>query len=518
MGSEFFARHAAARAAVLGFLAATAVASSACKVTEADVEVWKGTVKGPGKIVAVILADKYDDALRTRAALALVEMERQDVEGIAELQRTLQRLDEGTRQRIIDAMVPQLEQHMKGQGAAQAGAPGGTGAPTALQTRSKDAAFLVIALASPATRLKLTQSIVGWYAEDFNGRSLAGNYSAEQVVRALGTPAATVLVDALTSRLPKEAVVKLSELIGQLGDPATKQRAGERLVQIEREIEAPEFIAWLSSVVRDQLKQNAPNAPVDDARVRQIAELNRENYINDGALPAMKQLASIPAVTERLLEIAESPGVDDKMAERRKRALLALEGNVNRSHLPRLLAIALNTQTPIAVRDNAFQRIGDIKAPEAIPQLWALVSDPGTDDTAQRIRWVASSIVLQTGGTAIVTEFLAKLPSGAAVRYAPEELTEYAKILGQLTPPPTEIMRAQLGSPDWWDRVIALRYFERKGTAADVAQLERLRADAAVVSGPGWEEGFTVGKVAESAIAAMRERLGQGQAPAANPG
>ena len=54
-----------------------------CKVTSEDIEYWKGTVKGPGKIVAVMLADKYPMELRTQAALALVDMERPDRDGTA---------------------------------------------------------------------------------------------------------------------------------------------------------------------------------------------------------------------------------------------------------------------------------------------------------------------------------------------------------------------------------------------------------------------------------------------------
>lgn len=51
------------------------IAMSGCKVTTEDIDYWMGTQKGPGKIVAVLLADKYEDELRVHAALALVRME-----------------------------------------------------------------------------------------------------------------------------------------------------------------------------------------------------------------------------------------------------------------------------------------------------------------------------------------------------------------------------------------------------------------------------------------------------------
>ena len=92
--------------------------ATGCKVTSDDVEHWKGTVKGPGKIVAVVLAEKYPMELRMRAALALVEMERSDVDGLAELQRALQRLPEATQREMIDGITPGLIPLMQGQGAA----------------------------------------------------------------------------------------------------------------------------------------------------------------------------------------------------------------------------------------------------------------------------------------------------------------------------------------------------------------------------------------------------------------
>lgn len=489
------------------------LAGAGCKVTGDDVEAWKGTVKGPGKIVAVILADKYPDELRTQAAIALVEMERQDVDGVQELQRALQRLDPAKRAQIIDGMVPGLERMMRGSNTAQPSAEDG---PSAQQVRAKDAAFLLIAQAPPATRARLTQAVIGWYVQDFNGRSLAGNYSAEQVVRALGAPAASLLVDALNSRLPQQALVKLCELIAQLGDAAAKTRAAARLVAMEREMEGDQFVEWIKSTAREQLRQNAPGQAVDEARLMTIATLNRENFINDGALPSMKFLTSEAVVVERLLEIAEARSTDAKITERRKRALMALEGAVGPAHLTRLLnlALAAGADNPDAVRDYAFDRVGDIHSPQALPSLWPLVQNA----TEQRQRWRASEMLLAIGGNAIVAEFFSKLPTGHETAYAPEELAGYAQRMAQMTPLPTDVVRAQLNSPQWWARVIALRYFERKGTLADVPQLERLKTDSAVCTGPGWETGYTVGKVAESAIGALIERLGSagqgGNAPA----
>ncbi len=490
-----------------------------CKVTTDDVDHWKGTVKGPGKIVAVVLAEKYPMELRMRAALALVEMERSDVDGLAELQRALQRLPEATQREMIDGLTPGLLPLMRGQGAAQAPAEAGVvPPPTALQKRAKDAGFLLIARASPATRAALTEAVVGWYVQDFGGRLLAGNYSAEQVVRALGAPGAAVLVNALNARMAKEAMTKVAELVGQLGDPASKARTAQRLIEIEREMESPAFLDWLKSSIRTQLQAAAtPGRAVNEARVTEVATFNRESFLNDGALPAMKFLADQPAVAGRLLEIASQASAEGELlSERRKRALMALEGKATQGMLQQLLNVALDPAAPIAVRDYAFDRVGDIRSAEALPRLWPLVSNKAE----WRVRWRVGELVLSIGGAGAAAEFLAKLPTGSDATFAPEELAGYATRLGQLAPLPNDVMRGQLNSPDWWDRVIGLRYFERKGTAADVAAMQALVADTTAVKGPeprSWEAGFTVGKVAEAAIAGVRERLAAPAAAGAAP-
>lgn len=495
------------------------VFASGCKVTSDDVEHWKGTVKGPGKIVAVVLAEKYPMELRMRAALALVEMERSDVDGLAELQRALQRLPEATQREMIDGLTPGLIPLMQGQGAAQAPtAAGVVPPPTALQKRAKDAGFLLIARASPATRAALTEAVVGWYVQDFGGRLLAGNYSAEQVVRALGAPGAAVLVNALNARMAKEAMTKVCELVGQLGDPASKASTAQRLIAIEREMESDAFLDWLKGNVRAQLQAAASaGRAVNEARVNEVASFNRESFLNDGALPAMKFLADQPTVAARLLEIAAQTSAEgDLVSERRKRALMALEGKATQAMLQQLLNIALEPTSPIAIRDYAFDRVGDIRSAEALPRLWPLVSNK----TEWRMRWRVGEMVLAIGGAGVAVDFLAKLPTGSDATFAPEELAGYATRLGQLTPLPNDIMRAQLNSPDWWDRVIGLRYFERKGTLADIPAMQALVADTTAVKGPeprSWEAGYTVGKVAETAIAGLRERVAAPAAPAAAP-
>ena len=498
---------------ICGLLLLGLLASSGCKVTAEDIEYWKGTVKGPGKIVAVLLAERYPMELRTQAALALVEMERTDVNGVGELQRAVQQIQSTNTEQagqIIDGMAPGLIAMMRGGDSANQDDLG----PPLSQTRAKDAAYLLIANASPQTRQQLMEAVVGWYAVDFAERSLAGDYSVEQVVRSLGAPAAGLLVDAMNAHQPQQALVKIAEMIGQLGNEETKARAAARLVEIEQEMESEEFITWLKTKIGDSLE--AQGRSQSDDRVELIARLNRENFINDGALPAMKHLSAQAAVRDRLIAIATTPppeGVNAPTAEalnlRRQRALQALEGAVSEEQLQPLMAIALNEANPINVRDYAFDRVGDIRSQAAIPQLWPLVSNGSNEDLPKRLRWRAGELVLAIGGSEIVTQFFSRLPTNADAEFEPQELEGYATKMSTMTPQPVEVVERQLRSNSWFARVIALRFIERRGTEADIAKIQRLARDTAATVGDGWagRELPTVAKVAEAAVAALRERL-----------
>ena len=467
---------------------------SACKVGPEDIEYWKGTVKGPGKIVAVMLADKYPMELRVQAALALIDMERPDRDGSADLQSALQRLDEDERNELIAGMVPGLEALMKQ-------ADPNTNAASPRQTRAKDAAFLLVTHAPPEVKAKLTDDVIAWYMEDFNGRSLAGNYSAEQVVRALGSAAGKELVKGLKARMPAQALVKMSQLIGQVADPQAKKEAAAKLVAIADEMDGPEFLAWVKQTVKEQAERTGMK--LDAKKLDQFAETNRDNFVNDGALPAMKWLADEPVVKRRLLAIASS-STGNNATTRRVRALQALEGKVSGADLSQILPLALDKSHPTEVRDYAFDRIGDIRSPEALPALWPLVSS--TDDA--RLRWRAGELVLAIGGPVVVPDFFARLPANG--EYATEELEGYATRLGQMTPVPTDGMRTQLNSPHWYARVTALRFFERKGSADDVKRVEALSGDQASVKGPRWGKTKTVGDVATEATTSAKQRLAQG--------
>ncbi|MEM9728610.1 MAG: hypothetical protein AAF997_08495 [Myxococcota bacterium] len=504
--------------AVLGALGAFLVVG--CKANSDDVEFWKGTVKGPARLGAVVSSGRYDDDLRTQAALAMVEMDRTDVNGLNLLKQALDQLrreDPDASETIVAGMVTRLQSLLAADGKPE------DNDEYQAQVRAKDAAYMVIPYAPEESRTQLTKSVVTWLSRDFQGRSLAGDYSAEQVTRTLGSQAATMLVDALDEKMSAQAMIKIAEIIGDDGDDATKKRAGTRLVEIERAMEKPAFVEWLSAEIQESLEESGE--PADAARVSAVAVYNRENYINNGALPAMKFLADQDEVSARLLRIADTkPGANDPKAwvdrlnTRRANALRALEGHASRGQLNRLLSIALDSTNSIEVRDYAFDRVDDIHSQRAIPRLWPLVEKPGCAEGTctqsgkldKRLRWRAGELVLSLGGPSQIEKFTLQLPSVKGVQYEPEELEGYATRISQMTPPPTSTVSDLLDSQQWWNRVIALRYLERRGGEDDIPAMKRLMTDSTPVQGEGWAAlnppAKNVGDVAKASIEALRTR------------
>lgn len=493
---------------LLGLLLLGAVAG--CRVTAEDIDYWKGTVKGPGKIVAVLLSDRYPLELRARAALALVEMDRTDVDGVVELRKALARIkqrDEETARRLVMEIAPKLVE-MLGQAPA-AGADENVVGPPEVQVRAKDVAvdlfgYLKGDEQAAKVRDQLIDAVLDWYVADFNGRSLAGLYSAEQVVEKLRQRAAGKLVDSLDAKLPPQTLIKISELIARFGSPKAKRRAAQRLIDIEKEMFSKPYLDWMREQARKQFEK-AGRKP-SKRQLEGTVRLTRNKFLRDGVYPAMKHLAGDKLLAAYLLELASLKGKDEFTNLRREWALKALAGNVRPEHAARLVALAVDRSAPAPVRAAAFELLPETRNKKVIPKLWPIVQDA---EANPQERGQAGAVVLTLGGPSIVDELLRRLPTAADTKYDPEELAGYAQVLSQMSPLPTDKMRRLLGSPHWWARVLALRYFERRGDASDLKRVQKLTSDTTPLVGDGWarREQKTVGDVAKATLEEMKRRL-----------
>ena len=484
-----------------------------CKVTADDIETWKGTVKGPRKICAVLGSDRYPVELRAQAGLALVQMERPiDIQngegertGAEVLRETLQRIDDyEVRKAIVAEMTPgvlaQLADSERPQTEEEDENISG---PPPTQVQAKDCAFVIANpnMSQRDTRNQLIDAIVAWYVADFNRRNLAGIFTARQVISSLGSRAASQLVEALNARLPAQTLQQIAQLIQQVGDAETKNTAAERLVAIQREMEGEEFITWIENEMRSRRSADAPERTAEQNRA--AAMLNQNNMIG-GAIVAMKTLAGAEPIANRMLEIAEDTNAS---VERRNQALLALDGNAPRSGLQRLLRLATNRQGDPNVRTTALNLISELRDRDALPGLWPLVRLTGSSDMEMRERGQATQSALIIAGSDGVAEVLAQLPTGRDARYRASELEGYALAISQMNPAPTAVMQAQLASGNWWSRVLGLLYLQHAGTEADASRLQGLANDSGATAGPDFGELNTVGKVATHALTQMRERL-----------
>jgi hypothetical protein len=170
-----------------------------------------------------------------------------------------------------------------------------------------------------------------------------------------------------------------------------------------------------------------------------------------------------------------------------------------------LLDIALNAEEDISVRDYAFDRIADSRNTAALARLWPVFEQ--AEDSDWRIRWRVGSLILTLGGSDVVQRFFNSLDEGT---YAREELYGYGERLSQVRPPPTDFINAQLRSEAWYDRAIALYFWEKRAEAGDVSRITALEGDDAATQGEHWEDQDTIGKVAEAVARTVRERLGDG--------
>ncbi len=488
-------------------------AAAGCRVTADDIQAWKGTVKGPGKIVTVLTSPRYPLDLRAKAAIALVEMDRSDVDGVAELLRALKQISEKepkTIKPLVRAIATPLISILRN-------TPANTEktGPPEVQVRAKDVAVYLLDYVKKGEDLadirnEIIDAVLDWYVADFNGRSLAGQVSAEQVVEQLRGRAAAKLVASLDAKQPPGTIVKLSELIARFGSSKSKQRAAHRLIEIEKEMFSKPYLDWLEAEARKQFEK-AGRKP-SPKQLKGTVQMTRNMFLADGVYPAMKHLASDPVLSAYLLEIASLTGTDAFTNTRRSLALKALVGNVRPEHAEKLVALAIDGKNPPEVRAMAYDLLPETRNKRIVAKLWPIVEDPKVDPQE---RGQAGAVVLTLGGPAILDEFLRRLPSQAETKYDPEELATYAQVASQMSPVPLRKMRRLLTSGHWWTRVIALRFLERRGDASDVARMRKLLSDATPLVGEHWagRGQKEVKDVVQAAIKALQARL----APAKKP-
>lgn len=511
-------RTSATRAAMAAILLTTA----ACGVSEKDIDHWKRTVRGPGKITSVLLGQKYDRPLRVRAARALIEMRHPNANGLELLSSALGAMPREDREGIIHDLLTTLKEQMRGVGQQQT-AQG----PTEPMIRAKDAAYMILRHASDADRAELSREMISWIMTDLNTRALAGQFTAEQVVQLVGPTAGDIIVQGINANEDTVLVMNnIAQLINAVGGDNVKDAAARRMIAVADELEGATATARLRQSAERRLRQAAAaGATIEAARIDRATETLRGQFISI----VHQSLSNLnrPVGTDYFIRVA---GNAQEPLERRKTSLSTIQGHVSRDNAAALLAIATNAAAPndIELRGLAVDRLGETQNTTVLAQMWTLfdTTNGGETNSEYMLRWKLGEAILKLGGAQIIPTFVQHLatprvaPRGAPAfeGYTFSEINGYAVAVGDFAPPPRAVMREQLSNPNVHIRSMALLFLGGKGEAADAARIEALQTDATAITGPGWSTQHleNLGAVARRAREALRRTLNPGTAAGAS--
>lgn len=469
------------------FVAAVTVAAvlslgQGCRTSEEDVHRWANTAQGPRKLVAVLIHDKYPIELRIDAAETLVSMKprggrRIGIQGTDEQEGLIDALAQmapGARTALIAQLVPKLQSEMAQPAPMQV--PGQPAKPD-LSVPYKDAAFAILThddgalIPDEALKKSVRGSLAQWCTANFADRldDSSQLFGVEQVLRELKAEGARGLPALI---LPGAAKLdRLSDLTAELGDPETKLRASQKLVEVAKSVNSDAWVQSKRPGVEAANKQSKL-APSDDQLKAQLAQYQEEELLR--IFGSMKKIGGKPVV-DYLLGF-----VQDKNALERRRAaaMAALQGNLDRNNAAQAhvaLSIAGDPSTPDNLRDLSLQRVGEFPRAMVVEKLYDLFRNDNW-----KVRWVAASLVLKMSDTSQVPEFMTKL--GQAEGLAITEPLSYGGLLADLkgSPSAAELaLKYSAAGNSVPARLTALSYYYGAGTSAELPIVEAFEKDSA---------------------------------------
>ncbi len=468
------------------------ITAAGCRVSETDVKRWETTQRGPYKLVAVITHDKYPIELRTEAAMSLIRMPprggvRQGIKFLIEKYKdeegeerngALVQLSEETRRQIVDRLVPLIIEELKPPPPART--PEGR-LPPDLTVPYKDAGFAMLIHEPPLvsnekTKADLKAALLHWAQTGFEDRIENGSqqYGLEQMMRTLGSDSVKILPGLVNENTAR--IDRIASLIKDIGDEPTKLEMSKALVALADKYSSKEWLEAQTKIVKEHNAKN--NTKADDSQVAAQVDKIQERRLTEEVFPSMKRIAGRPSV-EWLIKFAGDGG---KPAERRKLALAALEGNLDKNskdELERIFAIAKNNDSPDAVRDGAFRRMGEFPKEWFVPKLYTLGDPP-----KWKVRWVAFELILNTMSLKQVPEFMSHLPKTPATKMGMTEPLSYAAVIRDKmegeSKAKLDAVLPFLNSKDLGPKLVALSYFWT-GKKADVHYVQAHSDDSALL-------------------------------------
>ncbi len=460
-------------ATLAGATTLSALAVTGCRTTEDDVHAWGRKQHGPARLVAVLTHDKYATDLRVEAAMTLIGMPPRMGRriGIKMTMDALASLPPQERATVVAALVPRLIEKMD-----QPVQRDEAGNPILDPTFPyKDAAFALLTsdkrlVTAPKLRTAIEEGLTAWAMNDFSVRLQARSqqYGIQQVLRALGPKSVEALPDKIEPGA--RSIATIAALVAELGTEETRAKAGAKLTAVANEVASQKWLDEKAPQVKEANKI-AEIEPSDENFQKQLQGYQKEELTR--IFTSMKKVGGKPVV-EFLLVYAETPENDEQM---RSTALLAMAGHLdpkNRKIIERLLALGADEKVPVAVRDIAIRRLGELPRKVVINDLFKLFKG---DDW--KVRALAADLALRMSEPSQVPEFMRKLGS-ADDGMAITEAMIYGQILGDIAPGDQAKKLATRYSSSGYPasvRLAALAYFYHSGKQADLALLKRLERD-----------------------------------------
>jgi hypothetical protein len=446
-------------------------AVTGCRVNEKDVKRWGSTEHGPDKLVQVVTHDKYDWPLRVDAGLELLRMKPRNGRrvGINRLVEAVAVMGADERRKFLGDFVPGLVSGIKSRPAADgldASLPFKDGA-MALLTYDK-----AVLIGDDAVRKQVTDSLIDWTLVDFDRRleNTTQMFGMEQLVRAIGAPAVKGFPALITYDSTK--FDRIAGLVADFGDQATKDSAGQKLVELAKYTNSAQWVAKTKPIVEDANKASKLT-PTPEQFQKQIEQYQDEALTK--VFASLKKIGTRAAV-EYGLSIAMDKGLN---AKRRQAALASVEGRLDRnspSDIEKVLAIASQDDTPDDVRDIAFQRAGEMPRDQVVGKLYGMFGAK-----KWKVRWVAAETVLKMSSVDQLPEFMAKLPPGPAAGFALAEPLKYGDAIEKMAvkdgKKPRDAIVPFLADKTLSVRLTAIGYFFANGTTADLPAIASLASD-----------------------------------------
>jgi hypothetical protein len=271
-------------------------------------------------------------------------------------------------------------------------------------------------------------------------------------------------------------VDKVASLIADLGDADTKQKGSDALVALAKRIDSQGWYDKEKPIVADSDAKSGAKVTPQHLDVQLKAYQDQELIKTFGS---MKRLGGRPVVDYCIGYAGDSKN----SKERRQAALAAIENKVDKNNgadIDKLFAIAKDDNTPDEVRDQAFQRLGELPKELIVNRLYTFF-----DSRKWKVRWVAAELVLKTMTAKDIPEFLRHLPTTAATKMGLSEPTTYGGIILKLdappgSPKPKDVLNGYLTVKDLGPKLTAIGAYYG-GSKSDLGKIIPLESDTSPV-------------------------------------